>query len=383
MLVLEQLLLLSYLLNNHNSSTNIMEKIEILYVDDEFNNLLGFKANFRLDYKIFTASNTAEAEAILAGNPNIRIIFCDQRMPDELGVDFLSRIKITYPRPIRILLTAYADMSVVIEAINKGNIFKFVRKPWMDEEIISSIEEANKFYIATSMLDIKNEELQKAYDELDKFAYSVSHDLRDPLTGILSAITYALGYDKVKDIHELLLLMQGSVVKLDQYIDSLRDYYLLRRGELLLVNIDFNQVALKIKEFYQISVEKTQIDFQIDVDQTANFRSDLALIELIMHNLLSNAFKYQRASEKNQFIHICITVSKGYVTIVVKDNGIGIPDNVKDEVFKLFYRASNQSQGMGFGLYNVLSALLKIQGKIDIDSELGKRTQFTVHIPSK
>lgn len=360
-----------------------MEKIEILYVDDELNNLLGFKANFRLNYKIHTASNTKEAEAILAENPGIRIIFCDHRMPDELGVDFLERIKKKYPLPIRILLTAYADMSVVIDAINKGNIFKFVRKPWMNEEIISSIEEANKFYIATSLLEVRNKELQKAYDELDKFAYSVSHDLRDPLTGVLSAITYALGYDKIKDIHELLMLMRGSILKLDQYIDSLRDYYLLRRGELLLIDIDFHEVATKIKEFYQVSVERSGIDLRVDVDQATNFKSDLALIELIMHNLLSNAFKYQKESEKNQFIHVSIKVLKGAVSISVKDNGIGIPADAKEEVFKLFYRASNQSQGMGFGLYNVLSALFKIQGTIDIDSELGRGTEFIVHIPSK
>ncbi|WP_223815390.1 MULTISPECIES: hybrid sensor histidine kinase/response regulator [Sphingobacterium] len=360
-----------------------MEKVEILYVDDEVNNLLGFKANFRLDYIIHIASNTKEAEKILAENPNIRIIFCDQRMPDELGVDFLARVRKEYPRPIRILLTAYADMSVVIDAINRGNIFKFVRKPWINEDIISSIEEANKFYIATSLLDVRNEELQKAYDELDKFAYSISHDLRDPLTGVLSAITYALGYDKVKDIHELLKMMQGSILKLDQYIDSLRDYYLLRRGELLLKDIDFNEVANNLREFYQVSVERTQIDFKVEVDQPTNFKSDISLIELIMHNLLSNAFKYQREGEANKFIHVTIKVAKGIATIEVKDNGIGIPTEAKEEIFKLFYRASNQSQGMGFGLYNVNTALIKIKGTIQVESELGKGTKFTIQIPSK
>lgn len=360
-----------------------MEKVEILYVDDELNNLLGFKANFRYDYTIHIASNVIEAEKILAANPNIRIIFCDQRMPDELGVDFLARIKKQYPRPIRILLTAFADMSVVIDAINKGNIFKFVRKPWMTEEIISSIEEANKFYITTSLLDVRNEELQKAYDELDKFAYSISHDLRDPLTGVLSAITYALGYDKVKDIHELLLLMQGSILKLDQYIDSLRDYYLLRRGELLLKDIDFNEVAKNIQSFYQISVERSQIDLRTEVDQSATFKSDLSLIELVLHNLLSNAFKYQQESEPYKYIHLSMQVSKGLATIKVTDNGIGIPKEAQEEVFKLFYRASSQAQGMGFGLYNVSTALIKLKGTIQIDSELGKGTTFTVQIPSR
>lgn len=360
-----------------------MEKVEILYVDDELNNLLGFKANFRYDYTIHIASNVAEAERILAENPNIRIIFCDQRMPDELGVDFLARIKMLYPRPIRILLTAFADMSVVIDAINKGNIFKFVRKPWMAEEIISSIEEANKFYITTSLLDIRNEELQKAYDELDKFAYSISHDLRDPLTGVLSAITYALGYDKVKDIHELLLLMRGSILKLDQYIDSLRDYYLLRRGELMLKDIDFNEVADNIRSFYQVSVESSKIDLKIEVEQSATFKSDLSLLELVLHNLLSNAFKYQQKTGSDKYIKLSMHVSKGLATIKVADNGIGIPKEAQQEVFKLFYRASSQAQGMGFGLYNVSAALMKLQGTIEVDSELGQGTTFTVKIPSK
>jgi two-component system sensor histidine kinase/response regulator len=99
--------------------------------------------------------------------------------------------------------------------------------------------------------------------------------------------------------------------------------------------------------------------------------------------LLSNAFKYQNDLQENQFIHVSITVSKGNLTIRVKDNGIGIPADAKEEIFKLFYRASNQSQGMGFGLYNVSAALLKIQGTIKIESELLKGTEFIVNIPSK
>src|SRR5690606_23380739 len=175
----------------------MQKELEVLYIDDEINNLVGFKANFRYSYVVHTASSTTEAQEILATNPNIRVIFCDQRMPGELGIDFLHRIKKEFPRPIRILLTAYADMETVIDAVNKGHIFRFVRKPWQEEDIISSIQEANKFYIASALLDIRNEELQKAYDELDTFAYSVSHDLRDPLSGVQSAIKLALEFDKM------------------------------------------------------------------------------------------------------------------------------------------------------------------------------------------
>lgn len=361
----------------------MQKELEILYVDDEVNNLVGFKANFRYDYFIHTASNTAEAEEILLSNENIRVIFCDQRMPEELGIDFLHRIKKDFPKPIRILLTAYADMETVIDAINKGHIFRFVRKPWVTEEIISAIEEANKFYVANSLLETKNHELQKAYDELDKFAYSVSHDLRDPLTGVLSAVKLGLEFDNIDRIHELLTLMDSSLVSLDAYIDSLRDYYLLRRGELLLSSIDFNDLFENVKQFYKMYTQNEDVTFNIIVDQNEVFNCDKAILELILHNLLSNAFKYQHKGQTDPFVTLSVDVSDHKATITVRDNGIGISSEHIDDIFKLFFRASDQAKGMGFGLYNVQNALLKLQGTIDVKSQPNAGTTFTVIIPSK
>ncbi|MFD2144747.1 hypothetical protein [Mucilaginibacter antarcticus] len=105
---------------------------------------------------------------------------------------------------MRILLTAYTDIDSVIDAINRGNIFRFVKKPWIEAELVSAIEEANKFYQANSMLSIKNDELQRAYSELDKFAYSVSHDIRGPLSGILGAINVARDMHDITEMKEML-----------------------------------------------------------------------------------------------------------------------------------------------------------------------------------
>ncbi len=361
----------------------MQKELEVLYIDDELNNLIGFKANFRYNYVIHTASSTAEAREILFANPDIRIIFCDQRMPGELGVDFLHSIKKDFPRPIRILLTAYADMETVIDAVNKGHIFRFVRKPWQEEDIISSIEEANKLYITSSLLDIRNEELQKAYNELDKFAYSVSHDLRDPLSGVQSAIKLALGFDKIEDIRELLVLMDDSLTRLDAYIDSLRDYYLLRRGELTLSNIDFHELFESIGQFYKMSTQNNDVAFKIHVVQTDIFKGDKAVLELILHNLLSNAFKYQRIDSDSKLVNLSVTVENGNAIIVITDTGIGISSEHIGDIFKLFFRGSDQAKGMGFGLYNVQSALLKLQGTIDVKSQIGVGTTFTLVIPSK
>lgn len=359
------------------------KEVEVLYIDDEMNNLISFKANFRYHCIIHIAQSTVEAEKILDCNPNIRIIFCDHMMPNELGIDFLSRIKLSFPAPIRILLTAYADMELLVEAINKGNIYRFIRKPWINEEILSSMIEANKYYLTTSLLETRNRELEQAYRELDKFAYSVSHDLRDPLVGVLSAISLAKEFDDLEEIYSLLDLMNTSILKLDSYIDSLKDYYLLRRGELKLEEIDFNSVATHIENFYKIYTATNVLDFQIVVDQRTTFKSDMSVIMLILHNLISNSIKYQQKKEPNKQVVLNFKIANGFAEISIKDNGIGIPNEHLENVFNLFFRASNQVQGSGLGLYNVKNALVKLNGKIDVESSENVGTMFKIIIPSK
>lgn len=361
----------------------MLQSPEILYIDDEANNLISFKAAFRYRYPVHTAISTDEAREILRSNPNIRVVFCDQRMPGETGIEFLHAIRKDFPLPVRILLTAYADLETVVDAVNKGHIFRFVRKPWVEEEIISSIEEANKFFITDSMLGLRNEELQKAYDELDKFAYSVSHDLRDPLTGVLSAIKLGLEFDSVERIHEILALMESSVLRLNTYINSLHDYYLLKRGELTISDIDFEVLFEYLKSFYSIYTQNNSVTFSIDSNQKEGFKSDETTLKLILHNLLSNAFKYQKQADDNKTVRLSVVVEDGKATIAVADTGIGISGKDVKDIFKLFFRGSDQAEGTGFGLYNVKSALAKLRGEIEVNSVEGEGTTFIVIIPSK
>src|SRR5436190_23349605 len=120
-------------------------KICILYVDDELNNLVSFKAVFRIKYNILTAISGEEAINILRKNV-VHIIITDQRMPQMTGVEFLETILGEYPDPIRILLTGYADMNAVVDAINKGKIFHYLTKPWNEEELDLAITRAYEVY---------------------------------------------------------------------------------------------------------------------------------------------------------------------------------------------------------------------------------------------
>jgi len=120
-------------------------KITLLYVDDEVNNLISFKAAFRVKYDILTAISGEEAIKLLKEN-TVNIIVTDQRMPNMTGVEFLESILAEYPDPMRILLTGYADMNAVVDAINKGKIFHYLTKPWNEEEVESTIARAYEVY---------------------------------------------------------------------------------------------------------------------------------------------------------------------------------------------------------------------------------------------
>ncbi len=142
------------------------DKITILYVDDEMNNLISFKAVFRIKYHVLTAISGEEATKILRNN-TVNIIITDQRMPQMTGVEFLESILDEFPDPIRILLTGYADMNAVIDAVNKGKIFHYLTKPWNEEELDMTITRAYDIYRQkieeremTNKLSLSNEQLE-------------------------------------------------------------------------------------------------------------------------------------------------------------------------------------------------------------------------------
>jgi DNA-binding NtrC family response regulator len=117
-------------------------------------------------YTVFTATSAAEAEEILAIQ-DIQIIISDQRMPKMTGIEFFESVLDRYPEPIRMLLTGYADINAVIDAINKGQVYKYFSKPWNDDELRQNIDKAYEVYslrkenkeLTAKLLDV-NEKLE-------------------------------------------------------------------------------------------------------------------------------------------------------------------------------------------------------------------------------
>ncbi|RYZ56229.1 MAG: response regulator [Sphingobacteriales bacterium] len=142
------------------------KKINILYVDDEINNLVSFKATFRVKYNVHTAISASDATKLLEKH-DFEIIITDQRMPGMTGVEFLESILEKYPEPMRILLTGYADLNAVIDAVNKGKIFHYLSKPWNEAELDETINRAYDLYMKrkeeqdlTEKLAVSNEQFE-------------------------------------------------------------------------------------------------------------------------------------------------------------------------------------------------------------------------------
>jgi two-component system NtrC family sensor kinase len=152
------------------------EQIRILFVDDERNVLRSLERTFLdEDYEILTASSGAEGLSVLKSVSQVQVVISDYRMPEMTGVEFLREVCKGWPDTVRIVLSGYADTASIVSAINEGHIYKFIPKPWNDDELKVTIVNALELYYLNKKnielseeLKSKNEELEKINDNLER-----------------------------------------------------------------------------------------------------------------------------------------------------------------------------------------------------------------------
>lgn len=144
-------------------------KISVLFVDDELQNLESFKATFRRDFQVYTCISVPDALELLK-NQEVQIVLSDQRMPGMTGVEFFEIIQKEYPELIRILITGYADINIVVDAVNKGKIYKYLQKPWDNDTLKAIIMEAYEVYDKNMTEKRDLEELKIMNEQLEFIA---------------------------------------------------------------------------------------------------------------------------------------------------------------------------------------------------------------------
>lgn len=364
------------------SSTLKNKKIRVLYLDDEENNLKSFKAAFRREYDVYTAENSETAfDIVKSVKPHV--IFSDQRMPVTTGVEFFNAIRQVFPDPVRILITGYTDVNDIIEAINRGHIYRYITKPWSEQEIRVAIDNAYDLYVTRRTLDQKVEELEKSNHELSSFIYRASHDLRAPVASSLGLVRVALHEVKDDTAVEYLKKIEDSTEQLDVLVSNIIDFYKNSREHEVLEELEFEQLIADVVENVRSHLDSDDAMIDWKIDQKNRFKVDVFRLRVVLTNLISNAIKFKKHDQDKARVEVRITSDLNEAVIEVQDQGVGIIQDHLKRIFEIFFKGNNQQSGSGIGLYIVKEALEKMGGSVDVNSSPEDGTLVILKIPNQ
>lgn len=228
-------------------------------------------------------------------------------------------------------------------------------------------------------LEKMNNALTKTNEELDKFVYSVSHDLRAPITSVMGLVELCKT-DK-DNIDMYLTLQDKSLHKLDNFIKDILHYARNSRLEIIPVPLDLASIIKDIFESQSYSESAENMDLQINVIGDSVIYNDDFRLNIIISNIISNAIRYRNTNLKS-FLRFDISLLPTEARIIIADNGIGISQMHLPNIFQMFYRANAKVSGSGLGLYIVKEALNKMKGSIEVSSKEGEGTIFSLVIPN-
>ncbi len=228
----------------------------------------------------------------------------------------------------------------------------------------------------------KNTELKIINEELDRFVYSTSHDLRSPLTSMLGLVGIIKELQPENlELMEYLGMMEESIHRLDTIIKEILDYSRNNRTEVKNEPLDILGMYNGTLAGLGFLKGFNKVQTYVSIDQSGTFISDKVRVSTIIRNLVTNAIKYRREAA-GPYLKFTFKADDKEGIITVEDNGEGIPANKVEKVFDMFFRNSSTSTGSGLGLYIVKKDVEKLKGTIALHSEVGKGSLFTVKVPN-
>ncbi len=317
------------------------------------------------------------------------VILSDHSLPQFNSVDALVICKQSEIVVPFILVTGAVSEEFAVNCLKRGAddyILKsnLSRLPMAIHHAIRQHENERGRLKQEELLQQQNEELHKINTELDSFVYSISHNLRSPLSSVLGLVNVAkLDLNEGPEVIEHYFdMIQGSILKLDKTLKEILDYSQNTRTEIDVSEINFEKHIADC--FGQMKYIKgfEKIQQEIEIQQDAPFYSDQHRLSVIFNNLIANSIRYQDTLKHSQIIKITVIINPIYATITIWDNGIGIPKENLSQVFDMFFRASAMSDGAGLGLYIVKEMVGKLQGTVSITSKPARETLVTLTVPN-
>lgn len=236
------------------------------------------------------------------------------------------------------------------------------------------------YLMQTSAVQGRNKELVKLNKELDSFAYSVSHDLKAPLTSIQGLLNIAR-LEKGENALEYYDKIENSVDKLDQFIKDIIDYSKNARADIKKEPVKVLSVVNGMLEGLSYLSDKKKIRSELDIKSGLEVETDKTRFVFILNNLLTNAFRYADLEKEDPFVKVSAHKEGDKLVLIITDNGQGIKKEHQRKVFEMFYRANEGSSGSGLGLYIVKESVNRLKGKLKLESEYGIGTTVKVTLP--
>ncbi|ESU27010.1 histidine kinase [Flavobacterium limnosediminis JC2902] len=236
-----------------------------------------------------------------------------------------------------------------------------------------------KLMLSKQETEVQNNNLLNINKELDKFVYSISHDLRSPIISVKGLVEIAQKEDNISQIKEYLNLMHQSLTQQDQFIRDIIDYSRNKRNQVCIESVSLNKLIDEaisqhqhIKEENPITITKNILADEIITDSLR--------LRIILNNLISNAVKYSDANKPFKHIAIKTHEKDSCYVMEIEDNGVGIKKDHLQKIFDMFFVTDN-NMGSGLGLYIVKEAAEYLNGNIAVNSEKNIGTTFTVTLP--
>ncbi|WP_437650911.1 ATP-binding protein [Sorangium sp. So ce362] len=372
----------------------------LLIVDDERETLKALRRELRRDYEVLTAESAEEGHALLRERP-IPVVLSDQRMPGMTGTELYAAIKAEFPDTVRLLMTAYADTSAAIQAINAGGVYRFIPKPWDPPALAGVVRDAfalherlsDKRRLLASLeasaeaLRRENQRLAELSQRSHELVGIAAHDLRNPIAAIQWFSTMQLGsaFAAREDAQRHLLKIQANAEFALQLVEDLLDITTLEHGNiaLRLQDADLRGIIAAAASLNEHGARRKGITMAVDVPAGLPLiRCDVERIERVLSNLLSNAFKF---SHQGTTVTVRARRLGRAVELMIEDQGLGIPPEEIGGVFRKFQRTSTRTTGgeksTGLGLSICKSLVERHGGTIRVESELDRGTRVFFTLP--
>ncbi len=316
----------------------------ILLVDDEKDNLQALNRLLRGLFQVTTTTSPLEALQLM-GAQRFHVIVSDQRMPDMSGVELLEKAKKLSPHSTRILLTGYTDIESVIDAINRGHIYRYIAKPWDPEELKLTLKQANEAFQLRRELEEKNRALEKSLSELSildkakaRFLSLISHELNTPLT-VLQSFMSLLSQSQAelsKDLQKSVSALSGAVHRFSEIVTEVLTYTRLEStGKLKLGQIDLDKQIQQMLEELKSSAQNKHLKFEYSSEQVGQEKLDWEKMELALNRIITSIIS---RAHPGTSVFLKTRNEEGHIVLSISWNGESLPE----DAFKPFETGSSE-----------------------------------------